>query len=76
MKPDESVLHDFDRVPLAPVPAPLVGMRKVTESVAQMVVNTLMGDGNRHLALGQNQNYQEFRTTKDTKEAQSGNDRY
>ena len=42
VKPGESVLHKFDRVPLAPVPAPLVGMRKVTEAVAQLVVNTLM----------------------------------
>jgi hypothetical protein len=42
-KPDEGVLHDFDRVPLAAVPSPLVGMRKVTEAVAQMVVNTLLG---------------------------------
>jgi hypothetical protein len=41
----ESVLRDFDRVALAPVPAPLVGMRRVTESVAQMVVNTLLGSG-------------------------------
>ena len=37
------MLHNFDRVPLAPVPAPLVGMRRVTEAVAQMVVNTLLG---------------------------------
>jgi hypothetical protein len=45
-EPDESVLHDFHRrVPMAAVPAPLVGMRKVTESVAQMVVNTLLGRG-------------------------------
>ncbi|MFL6387560.1 MAG: homing endonuclease associated repeat-containing protein [Terriglobales bacterium] len=43
-EPRESVLHDFDRVPLAAVPSPLVGMRKVTEAVAQMVVNTLLGD--------------------------------
>ena len=28
VKPGESVLHSFDRVPLAPVPTPLVGMRK------------------------------------------------
>jgi hypothetical protein len=41
----DSVLRNFDRVPLASVSAPLVGMRKVTESVAQMVVNTLMGNG-------------------------------
>jgi hypothetical protein len=35
-------LRGFDRAPLAAVPAPLVGMRKVTEAVAQMVVNTLL----------------------------------
>jgi hypothetical protein len=52
LKPDESVLHNFDRVPLAPLPAPLVGMRRVTEAVAQMVVNTLMGNGNWPLAIG------------------------
>ncbi len=52
LKPDESVLHDFDRVALAPVPAPLVGMRRVTEGVAQMVVNTLMGSGYWPLAIG------------------------
>jgi hypothetical protein len=45
------VLHNFDRVPLAPLPAPLVGMRRVTEEVAQMVVNTLMG-GYWPLAFG------------------------
>ena len=28
VKPDESVLHNFNRVPLAPVPGPLVGMRQ------------------------------------------------
>jgi Homing endonuclease associated repeat len=39
----DSVVHNFSRVPLAQLPAPLVGMRKVTEEVAQMVVNTLMG---------------------------------
>jgi hypothetical protein len=43
VKPDESVLHNFDRMTLAPLPAPLVGMRRVTEEVAQMVVNTLLG---------------------------------
>ncbi len=43
MKRGESVLHNFDRVALAQVPTPLVGMRKVTEAVAQMVVNTLLG---------------------------------
>ncbi|HEY2361272.1 MAG TPA: hypothetical protein VGK36_09160 [Candidatus Angelobacter sp.] len=49
---DELVLRNFDRVPLAAVPSPLVGMRKVTESVAQMVVNTLMGSGYWPLAVG------------------------
>lgn len=49
---DEYVLRGFDRVPLAPVPTPLVGMRKVTEAVAQMVVNTLMGSGYWPLAIG------------------------
>jgi hypothetical protein len=44
VKPDDSVLHNFDRVPLAQLPAPLVGMRRVTEEVAQMVVNTLLGE--------------------------------
>jgi hypothetical protein len=48
----ESVLHNFDRVPLAPVPSPVVGMRRVTEEVAQMVVNTLMGSGYWPLAIG------------------------
>jgi hypothetical protein len=52
-------LRGFDRVPLAAVPAPLVGMRKVTEAVAQMVVNTLLGS-NQQSALSiqpmQNQN--------------------
>ncbi|HEY2115476.1 MAG TPA: hypothetical protein VGJ51_10315 [Candidatus Angelobacter sp.] len=52
VKPDESVLHNFSRVPLAAVPAPVVGMRKVTEEVAQMVVNTLMGSGCWPLAIG------------------------
>ncbi len=67
----ESVLHDFDRVPLAAVPTPLVGMRRVTEEVAQMVVNTLLSpanaraafaggpgfsNGNWQLAIGQKQN--------------------
>jgi Homing endonuclease associated repeat len=31
----DSVLHNFDRDPLAQLPAPLVGMRRVTEEVAQ-----------------------------------------
>src|SRR5205823_567557 len=55
----DSVLHNFDRVPLAQVPTPLVGMRRVTEAVAQMVVNTLLGS-NQPSALSiqtiQNQN--------------------
>jgi hypothetical protein len=55
-KSGESVLHNFDRVPLAPVPSPLVGMRRVTEEVAQMVVNTLLTPGNWQLAISQNQN--------------------
>jgi hypothetical protein len=40
----EPVLHSFSRMPLAAIPTPLVGMRKVTEAVAQMVVNTLLGN--------------------------------
>ncbi|MFL6313903.1 MAG: homing endonuclease associated repeat-containing protein [Terriglobales bacterium] len=51
VKPGESVLHNFDRVPLAPVPSPVVGMRRVTEAVAQMVVNTLLGDSIQLSAL-------------------------
>jgi hypothetical protein len=39
----EITLHNFDTTPLAQLPAPLVGMRRVTEAVAQMVVNTLLG---------------------------------
>ncbi|HEX3106675.1 MAG TPA: hypothetical protein VHQ22_19720 [Terriglobales bacterium] len=50
------VLHNFDRVPLAAVPAPVVGMRRVTEEVAQTVVNTLLAPGNWQLAIGQTQN--------------------
>ena len=52
----ELALRDFNRVPLAVVPTPLVGMRRVTEAVAQMVVNTLLAPGNWQLAIGQNQN--------------------
>jgi hypothetical protein len=48
----EFILRDFNRVPLAAVPAPVVGMRRVTEEVAQMVVNTLMGRGYWPLAIG------------------------
>jgi len=61
VKPDESVLHNFDRMPLAPLPAPLVGMRKVTEEVAQMVVNTLMAPGNWQL-VSKNQMQNPFTT--------------
>ena len=63
----ESVLHNFDRVSLAPVPAPLVGMRRVTESVAQMVVNILLAPGNWQLAISQNQKQNPF-TTEATEE--------
>jgi hypothetical protein len=52
VKHGESVLHNFHRVPHTPVPAPVVGMRRVTEEVAQMVVNTLMGSGHWPLAIG------------------------
>jgi hypothetical protein len=62
VKPDEFLLHNFQRVPLAAVPAPLVGMRKVTESVAQMVVNTLLAPGNWQLAISQNQKQNPFTT--------------
>jgi hypothetical protein len=48
----QSLLRDFDCAPLAAVPAPVVGMRRVTEAVAQMVVNTLMGSGYWPLAIG------------------------
>src|SRR5258708_34511297 len=41
---------------LAQVPTPLVGMRRVTEAVAQMVVNTLLAPGNWQLAISQKQN--------------------
>src|SRR5579859_914376 len=51
-EPGESVLHNFSRVPLAQVPAPVVGMRRVTEEIAQMVVNTLMGSGYWLSAIG------------------------
>jgi len=49
---DESVVRNFDCVPLAPIPAPVVGMRRVTEAVAQMVVNTLMGTRSDDLVIG------------------------
>jgi hypothetical protein len=47
----ELMPHNFDRVPLAPVPTPLVGMRRVTEAVAQMVVNTLLSPANARAAF-------------------------
>ena len=43
----------------AAIPTPVVGMRRVTETVAQMVVNTLLAPGKWHLAISQSQN-QEF----------------
>jgi hypothetical protein len=52
----QSLLRDFDRAPLAAVPATLVGMRRVTDEVAQMVVNTLLAPGSWQLAISQNQN--------------------
>lgn len=53
----EFTLHNFERSSLAPLPPPLVGMRRVTEAVAQMIVNTLLGaNSNWQLAIGQNQN--------------------
>jgi hypothetical protein len=52
VKPGESGLRGFDRVPLAPVPGPVVGMRRVTEAVAQMVVNTLLGARSGDLVIG------------------------
>jgi hypothetical protein len=58
----EPALHNFHCVPLAKLPAPLLGMRKVTEAVAQLVVNTLMAPGNWQLAIGQNQIQNRFTT--------------
>ena len=67
------MLHNFDRVPLAAVPSPVVGMRKVTEAVAQMVVNTLLGSslaiGNWQLAKSKTLLPQ--RTRRNTEESQS-----
>jgi hypothetical protein len=49
--------------PLAAVPTPLVGMRRVTEGVAQMVVNTLLGaNSSWQLAISQNQKQNPFTT--------------
>jgi Homing endonuclease associated repeat len=45
-KPGDFLLPNFVRMPLAQVPTPLVGMRRVTEAVAQMVVNTLLSPAN------------------------------
>jgi hypothetical protein len=44
------------RPQLAQLPAPLVGMRRVTEEVAQLVVNTLLGS-NQHSAFSQENTY-------------------
>jgi hypothetical protein len=44
-------LHNFDTTPVAQLPAPLVGMRRVTVEVTQMVVNTLLGSSSWHLAF-------------------------
>jgi hypothetical protein len=79
----ESVLHNFQRVQLAAVPAPVVGMRRVTEAVAQMVVNTLLAPGNWQLAISQNQSpfttevteehgEQQIRRAEDVVNAQAG----
>jgi hypothetical protein len=57
VQPGEITLHNFECAPVAQLPAPLVGMRRVTEAVAQMVVNTLLGGANSNwqLAISQNQ---------------------
>ena len=47
----ELALRNFNRAPLAPVPTPLVGMRRVTEAVAQMVVDTLLSPANARAAF-------------------------
>jgi hypothetical protein len=71
----EFVLHNFDRVALAAVPAPVVGMRRVTEAVAQMVVNTLLGaNSSWQLAIGQNQ-MQNPLTTEVTEDHRGGRGR-
>ena len=59
-EPGEFILRDFDRVPLAAVPSPVVGMRRVTEAVAQMVVNTLMGSNQPSALSIQPKQDQEF----------------
>jgi hypothetical protein len=79
----QSLLRDFDCAPLAAVPAPVVGMRRVTEAVAQMVVNTLLAPGNWQLAISQNQSpfttevteehgEQQIRRAEDVVNAQAG----
>jgi hypothetical protein len=70
-------------VQLAAVPAPVVGLRRVTEAVAQMVVNTLLAPGNWQLAISQNQSpfttevteehgEQQIRRAEDVVNAQAG----
>jgi Homing endonuclease associated repeat len=44
---NDPIAMRWARPPLAPLPLPLVGMRRVTEEVAQLVVNTLLGSGGR-----------------------------
>jgi hypothetical protein len=44
-------LHNFDTTPVPQLPAPVVGMRRVTEAVAQMVVNTLLSPANARAAF-------------------------
>jgi hypothetical protein len=57
VEPSEFALHNFNNAPLAPLPAPVVGMRRVTEAVAQMVVNTLLGAAsNWQLAISDRSN--------------------
>ena len=57
---------------LAAIPAPLAGKRRVTEAVAQLVVNTLLGaNSNWQMAIDQNQNQNHF-TTEVTKEHGGG----
>ena len=71
----EFVLRNFDLAPLARVPTPLVGMRRVTEAVAQMVVNTLLGaNSSWQLAIGQSQMQNPF-TTEVTEEHGGGRSR-
>jgi hypothetical protein len=48
----EMTVQGFTATLRARVPAPVVGMRRVTEAVAQMVVNTLMGARSGDLVIG------------------------